>query len=83
MLGKRKPLVVNVKEVQWSVILLELVKNSNIYVLSEYGRDKSELLITLENADVSLVDELDWSPLEIGPLGVELLPWSQNVAEHI
>jgi len=57
-----------VEEVQGTLIT-KMGECSNVDVLTEDRRDKTESFLAFDNADVLLVDYLLWTALEISPVG--------------
>ena len=68
---KRVNIVVDVEKVDWAIHFLELLVNSDIDLLPEYGWDKSEFFSASENTNMLFVNLIFSSPCKVGPLVIE------------
>lgn len=70
-LSSKSPFLrINVEEVNWGFVLLELVKDTDVDVLSENWGDEFVVLLTFEDANVLFMNKFLWSTVEISPVSI-------------
>jgi len=60
-------ILINIKEIHWAFIRLQIFKNTYIYVLLKNRWGKSELFFTLKNADILILKNLLWNSGKVIP----------------
>ena len=76
-------LLINIEEVDWSLLFLQLLNHANVDVFAENRGNNLVIFLSLHHANVLFVDELLWSPVEVRPDGDHLLFVSEDLAQHI